>query len=284
MKPLHLLLVVIIAALAGFGGAQLAGKPAGASAQETAFDRVIRTNTLRCGYAVAAPWFTVDPNTGAKGGVGFDVTNAIAEKTGLKVDWVEETGWGLAEQGLVAGRYDALCASVCVDAHRVRAASYAAPYLNLPTLPVVRADDHRFDSDVESINNPSVRIGVKNNHVFEYTAKERFPKATLVYLNDISDDAEFLTALQTNKIDVAIQVQAPVDMFNAQNNNSVRSLPFALRFCHGGFMIPSGDYRLKELIDSAVLQMNTGGQLKQIIERYTKVDPLYVRLPAAPYQ
>jgi polar amino acid transport system substrate-binding protein len=252
--------------------------------KETAFERVIRTNTLRCGYAVATPWFWVDAKTGEKTGVGFDVTNAIAEKTGLKIEWAEETGWGTAEQGLITGRYDALCASVCVDANRVRAASYAAPYLHLPILAVVRDDDHRFDSGLETINKTDVRIGVKDNHVFEYAAKERFPNAGRVYLNDISDDTEFLTMLATGKVDIAFAGQSTVDLYNEKNDKKLRSLAEPARYCHGGFMIPSGDTQLKEMLDAAILQMNTGGQLQAIMDKYVKRDPRYVRLPAVPYQ
>jgi ABC-type amino acid transport substrate-binding protein len=65
------------------------------TAEETAFDRITKTNTLRCGYAIATPWFWIDMKTNQPTGVGYDMTNAIAAKIGLKVDWVEETGWGV---------------------------------------------------------------------------------------------------------------------------------------------------------------------------------------------
>ena len=52
-----------------------------AAVQETAFDRIMRTNVLRCGYAVATPWMMVDPNTNKPYGVNYDVTDALAPKS-----------------------------------------------------------------------------------------------------------------------------------------------------------------------------------------------------------
>jgi ABC-type amino acid transport substrate-binding protein len=205
--------------------------------KETAFDRITKTNTLRCGYAVDAPWTVVDPNTGKISGFNYDITNAIAGKIGLKVDWVEETGWGTAEQGLITGRYDMLCGNVCVDPRRARSATYSTPFVHIPHVAVVRIDDTRFDNasdPLKLINNKSIKAGVKNGHVFEFTANERFPQAEKVYANDISDDSEFFEMLKTHKIDVAFGDQSMVDLYNEKNpGGKVKSLPVPVRFCNG---------------------------------------------------
>jgi polar amino acid transport system substrate-binding protein len=253
-------------------------------AKETAYERILRTNTLRCGYAIATPWFWIDPQTNKMTGQSFDITNRVAEKIGLKVDWVEETGWGVAEQGLITGRYDMMCGSVCVDPRRSRAALYSKPYEHSPMWPVVKADDHRFDGDLEKINQPGVRIGVKNGHVFEFIAKEQFPKAQLVYANDLSDDTEFFLMLTSNKIDVAFSGQITVDMYNKSKGNVVRSVDQPARYCDGGFMMNRGEHDLKQMIDNALMELNTSGELERITARYMPVQEKYVRLPAQPFR
>ena len=40
-----------------------------AIATESAYDRVMKTQTIRCVYAVGAPWISVNPNTGEKSGI-----------------------------------------------------------------------------------------------------------------------------------------------------------------------------------------------------------------------
>lgn len=252
--------------------------------KESAFERVVRTNTLRCGYAVATPWFMVDPKTGEKTGYAHDVTMAVAEKAHLKVEWTEETGWGVAEQGLQNGRYDMMCGSVCVDPNRNRAAIYSTPFKHVPILAVVRADDHRFDKGLDAINQPGVKIGVKNGHVFEYIAKEKFPKAELVYGNDISDDTEFLLMTQDKKIDVSFTGQITMDLYEKSNPGKLRTLDEPARYCNGAFMMPLGEFNLKQMMDNALMELNVSGKLKEIAAKYMPVTPKYIRLPDLPFR
>ena len=131
MKISQIILIVILAFVTSIGAIYLLAprnfEKAPAPIKETAFERITRTNTLRCGYAIAPPWTMIDPNTKQLSGVNYDVTNAVAEKMGVKVDWVEETGWGVAEQGLMSSRYDMMCGNVCIDPKRARAATFSTP-------------------------------------------------------------------------------------------------------------------------------------------------------------
>ena len=91
--------------------------------------------------------------------------------------------------------------------------------------------------------------------------------------------------LNTHKIDVAFSGQTTVDLYNEKNpDNKVKSVK-AVRFCDGGFMMPLGDYRLKYMIDNAIMELNTSGQIRAILNKWVKPDdPLYARAPALPYQ
>lgn len=287
MKPLQIIMTIILSVVISLGISHYlnASKDAvSETAKESVFDRVMRTNTLRCGYAIATPWTMIDPNTKQISGVNYDITNAIAQKIGLKVDWVEETGWGVAEQGLAADRYDMLCGNVCIDPRRARAATFSTPFLHIPLVAIVRADDHRFDSGLKSINSPDVKIGVKNGHVFEFTANEKFPLAQKVYANDISDDTEFFEMLKDKKIDIAFSGQVTVDLYNEKNPGIIRSLDEPVRFCNGAFMLPLGDTKLKNLVDNAITELNSSGQIEEILSHFTKIDPHYIRAPAMPYR
>jgi ABC-type amino acid transport substrate-binding protein len=151
-------------------------------------------------------------------------------------------------------------------------------------LAVVRADDTRFEGDLKTLNSKDVRIGVKNGHVFEFIANEQFPLAQKVYASDLSDDTEFFEMLKTNKIDVAFAGQSTVDMYNEKNSEKIKSLTEPIRFCNGAFMLPLGDERFKHLIDDAIMEINSSGQIKEILSRFMKLDPRYVRAPALPFQ
>ena len=151
-------------------------------------------------------------------------------------------------------------------------------------LAVTRNDDERFH-DIKSINSKDVKVGVKNGHVFEYTAKEEFPLAERVYANDISDDTEFFEMLNTKKIDIAFAGQVTVDLYNEKNpDKKVKTLDEPVRFCNGAFMVPLGDEKLKNIVDNAIGELNSNGQVREILGRFTKLDSHYIRIPAHLYE
>lgn len=278
------LLLLLAVALSTAASVSILSQREKASVQsQPAFERIGETGTIRCGYAVATPWFMIDPKTGEKTGFTHDVVMKVADKLGVKVEWTEETGWGVAEAGLQTGHYDVMCGSVCVDAARNKAALFTKPFVHIPLVAMVRNDDHRFDGGLESIDDPSVKIGVKNGHVFEYTAKERFPKATLVYANDISDDTEFLEMLTARKIDIAFTGQSTADLYEKNNPGKVHSLEEPVRYCNGAFMVPLGEYNLQQMLSNATEELNSSNAFEPIAKKYMPFDEKYIRLPDEAY-
>src|SRR6185369_9745395 len=103
------------------------------------FDRINKSGTLRCGYGLSYPNLLKDPNTGELSGTSKDVTEALAEQLNLKVEWTEETGFGTAETGIAAGRFDVMCSDVCTLPDRTRRAWFSRPYQIEPMYAFVRA-------------------------------------------------------------------------------------------------------------------------------------------------
>src|SRR4051812_29807285 len=86
--------------------------PAFAAPKESAYDRVMRTQTIRCGWGTNNPWIYQDLKTGQMRGVIADVMNEIAGKLNLKLEWPEETGWGNLPEALESGRVDVACSTM----------------------------------------------------------------------------------------------------------------------------------------------------------------------------
>jgi ABC-type amino acid transport substrate-binding protein len=118
----------------------------------------MRTGVIRCAYFVVPPEFNKDPNTGKLSGIGYEVTESVAKLLGLRVDWVEEVGFGEMVAGFDAGRYDAVCSSVFNRAPLARQADFTTLFMYTPVGIFVRADDHRFDKNVAAINDQSVTV------------------------------------------------------------------------------------------------------------------------------
>ena len=87
-----------------------------AGGKETAYERVLRTGTIRCGYGVGAPYVEMDPNTKKMKGFAVDVATAIAKRLNLNIEWTEEAGWGGIVPALNDGRVDLGCSSLWMTA------------------------------------------------------------------------------------------------------------------------------------------------------------------------
>jgi hypothetical protein len=76
-------------------------------AQDTVYDRVMKSQTIRCGYGLWSVYLHKDPNTGKMGGIYYDYMEALGKNLGLKIEWTEEVGWGDYIAGLKGDRFDA---------------------------------------------------------------------------------------------------------------------------------------------------------------------------------
>ena len=155
---------ILIALLVGFGLAYGALQFTSSTpdktqpAKETAFDRVVRTNVLRCGYGIWKPGLSKDPQTGKLSGIFYDYLEAIGQHTGLKIEWTEEVGWGDFPAALNSGRIDAMCFGAWPKAVSAREVLFTEPTYFLPINAYVRDGDTRFDGAIEKVNAPSIKI------------------------------------------------------------------------------------------------------------------------------
>ena len=89
--------------LAGFFFLLGFGSFAYAAEDETAFERVMRTQILRCGYGSWDPGVIRDPQTGQMTGLYVELIEEMARIAKIKVQWASEVDWGQISTGLQAG-------------------------------------------------------------------------------------------------------------------------------------------------------------------------------------
>jgi ABC-type amino acid transport substrate-binding protein len=111
---------VVVLALGVFALAGCNSSATATAKQETAFQRVLRTGEVRCSYIPYPPYCIKEPNTGKLSGVFVDVMEKIGEKLQLKVNWVEEVGWGTIFEGLGSGRHDVFAAGLWESSARAK--------------------------------------------------------------------------------------------------------------------------------------------------------------------
>ncbi|MDR3425404.1 MAG: transporter substrate-binding domain-containing protein [Alphaproteobacteria bacterium] len=275
-------LIALIAALAALAVAVLhPARTAGekAAARETAYERVIRTQTLRCGYIPTTPNFIYkDPNTGSLSGVDYEITEALGRKMGLKIVWAEETGWATMVPALNASRFDAVCNAAWVNPNVAKEAYYARPYYYQPTFVVVRANDNRFDKDRDALNAPEVSIASMDGDNPRFVAQEDFPKAKVYPLPDMAGDSMVMESVATGKADATFEDANDFGDYDKHNPNKLKlvQLDKPVRIYPVAFVLPMGDDKLRGMINAAFDEMIYSGQVDKIMQRYDLYPNSYI--------
>jgi len=131
MEKHSALWTILIAVVIALGIQNFALRPATtttAAPKESAYERVIRTNTLRCGYALYPPFISKDPNTGKLSGIAPSLMGEVEKATGLNVVWGPEIDFGNITPTLQSGKADAFCTGMAMTPARGRVLIGSIPF------------------------------------------------------------------------------------------------------------------------------------------------------------
>ncbi len=285
MKFPHILLVVLLSLATAFVTAQfvLSHTTETAITKDNSYQRVRKTSVLRCGYGVLAPYFTKDAATGAFGGIWHDYTEAVADHLGVKVVWAEEVGLGDVSAALDARKIDVYCGGLWTAGKRVQAVDFLkAPYYE-PMFAYVRTDDHRFDADIDLINDPSVHVSTIDGEGSGLLAAEKFPKATMVSLPQLSNYADMFKQVVTKKADVVLSAPSGAAAFIKNNPESLRAiLTQPIKVFPVALAVRYGDNELRDMLNQAQEDVILGGTLDKIMGKYEETKEEFWKV-ARPY-
>jgi ABC-type amino acid transport substrate-binding protein len=250
--------------------------------QETAFDRVMRTKTIRCGYAIWSPVLFKDLKTGEIKGISHDIMEEIGKKLSLRIEWAEETNWGTVVEGLATHRYDAICTGIGVISGRAREIDFSAPLFYAPTYLVVRADENRIHK-TDDANDPAYTISVLDGEAFSFLAPVRFPKAQIKSLPQMNDFSSILQEVETKKADATGVTYSDFLSYDKANPGKVKILDKTspLQVYAASFGLPQGDVAFKTMIDVALGELFFDGTADRIIRVYSDSEEFF--RPIKPY-
>jgi ABC-type amino acid transport substrate-binding protein len=254
--------------------------PAFAADKESAFDRVMRTGTIRCGYIVYDTYFIKDPNSGKISGIFPDIMEEVGRLLSLKVDWSKESGLATLTSDLNSHKIDAICSGLWANAARGRVGEFSRPLFYNTLNVYVRSKDKRFDENLEELNNTSIKIAVIDGEMGEQITNVDFPKASKLSLPQLTDFSQLLLSVAAGKADATIAGTAEVSNYLDHNQGSLRVVGHSepIRTFSNILMYDKGEHNLRTMIDSAINEMDSTGKLNKIIAKYEKVPNSYYRV------
>lgn len=212
-----------------------------------------------------APWTFHDEDDNL---VGYDVEVAqkIAEKLGVKVNFVEGEWDGLLA-GLDAGRYDIMVNGVSVDEERKEKYDFSLPYAANRTAVIVNGDDDSIQSmeDLEGKHTANTITSTYAKIAQQYGAE-------VTAVDDLNQTFELLFA---GRIDATLNDEvAYYDYMKAHPDANIKiavlsddAVQVAIPMRKGG-----ETKSLREAIDKAISELGEDGTLSELSEKYFGVD------------
>lgn len=284
MKQAYLFTLLIALVAGAAGGWMVAPAGTASTQEESVFDRVLRTGTIRCGYYVYPPMTQRDSNTNEMSGIAVDLMKRLGDSLSLKVEWAEEVTFGNMFAGLDAGRYDALCTPTWPSSAAGRVSLFSRPLFYTAVMAYVRSDDTRFDnSTLASFDDSSVRLAVEEGDPVASAVAVQLPKATLVTLPVDAVAGAVELEVITGKADVTF-----IDRNRARH--FMLSNPGALKEVGGGqplqvypfrLAVPQNEHSLNALFDTALEEAQNDGFMARLIDKHDP-DHLFLRV-SPPY-
>ncbi|MFA6279177.1 MAG: transporter substrate-binding domain-containing protein [Bdellovibrionales bacterium] len=288
MKLSHVVLIVALSVVTTLAVGKYTGLSGGAghiaAAKESAYDRVMRTGTLRCGYFFYPKFFEKDVNTGKLSGFYYDLVEEIGRRLSLKIDWTEEVGMANAFEGLKSNRYDAVCVPFTMTPNRARETEFTQPVMMAPYFAYVRADDTRFDHNLKAINDPLIKVAFLEGELSQTVRNEDFPKSQAVSLPNMTDVSQVLLQVEMGKADVAFTEPSTAEPFLTMNPGKLKRVDApSIRMQAVGLDVGVGEEKLKALLNTTIQSLHSTGFIERLFIKSEKDKDFYY-LPTQPWR
>lgn len=256
--------------------------PVLAAEKESAFERILRTGVIRCGYYVFPPVTYRDPNTGELRGFSVDYMNRIAERAALKVEWVAEVTWANWIPEIQAGRFDVACTPMWPELTMLKAVTFTTPIFFAGLYPLVRNDDERFlNAGIDRLNQPDVTIITQEGNATDAVARAIFPNAKYHVLPATASGGEYYQALTAKKGDATLTDPNGLWLYEEQNGKHFKFIdennPVKLQ--SSPMAVARKETELLTFLNQAIHEMDYSGETDRLLRKWeTEPGKMYLRV------
>ena len=249
--------------------------PAYAAERESAYERVMRTQTLRCGYGAWEPGVTRDPNSGQMKGLFVDMIEEMARMAKIKVEWAAEVDWGQISQALQSGKVDAFCSGMADDAARAKYLAYSTPMSYWAFEVITRADDKRFSirgsASLSDLNKPEYSTAYTEGDVLETIKQTELPDVKGVPLPPLATPADNLLNVVTGKTDFVVMPRVIMQGYEKANGTgklAVLPLSTPLRVYGNVIAVDIHERELIGFINAGLNELINSSSYHRILGKY----------------
>jgi cyclohexadienyl dehydratase len=211
-----------------------------------------------------------EPENGEYWGFGIEMAQAIANRLGVRVEFVR-TSWPTLTADVLAEPqlFDLAIGGITITDARRELMLMSEGYLaNGKTILCRSADSSRFQS-LADIDKPEVRVMVNPGGLNEQFANEHFTHATII-VHQNNEEIPALIAEGAADVMITETTEAP---YYVQTDPRLAAPLLNEPFTHGeiGVLMCKGQDDLLELVNEVIRQMKADGSLQSLHEKYSLV-------------
>ena len=181
---------------------------------ESTVDKVQRTGTLRLGYFLFEPTIVIEPNSTKVKGLFIDVAEQLARDMRWKIEYRQVDLKNFAA-GLQAGEFDLSIGATFSSPSRASGVAFTNPLFYLGYTGVTTSENAKRFHSWADIDQPGVRVAVKQGSAIGDYVRRSFKKATIVALEEPALSAPL--AAVPGQADVGLMNQITVFTFLRDN-------------------------------------------------------------------
>lgn len=258
MKKILTMVLAIVLAVSAIGcGSSDNGSGSGESAGT-------EEKVLRVGMEGTFAPYTYHDEDGNLTGFEVDVANAIGEKMGYKVEFVE-TEWDAIFEALKAGNFDVVMNQVTITDERLETYDFSTPYVYSKPVLVVAADNTEITS-FEDVAGKKAAEGLTSN--FNQIAQD--------YGAEIVGQDEFALAMEcvlSGEADLTINDELTYAYWKTvKNDTASKIVAESDDVAASAVLIEKGNDALLEQINKAIEELLAEGKIAEISEKYFSID------------
>jgi polar amino acid transport system substrate-binding protein len=229
--------------------------------------------TLKIGTEGAYPPFNNLTADGKLEGFDIDIANALCDEMKVKCEFVTQD-WDGIIPALVAGKFDAIIASMSITDERKEKVDFTNKYYNTPS-----AVAGPKDSDIKEIS----KAGLAGKTIGAATSTTHFNYATQTYtdseIKGYPTSQEFLLDLANGRLDAVEDDISVLEGWLATPDGACCKIlgqpspqPDEIFGEGAGIAVRKGETALVEKFNAAIKAIRDNGKYKEINDKYFKYD------------
>ena len=227
----------------------------------------IEKGVLSVGVEVGYPPMEYYGTDGALLGFDIDLTKALADKLGLKVDFID-TAWDSILAGLDAARYD-IAVNITVLPERRKKYSFTKPYINSFITIVTRTDSKVKINKIEDVM--GCRVSFQGNTTAQYFS-ERLNNQGIKFTSFSYDKIiNCFGDLKLGRVDLVVVDNIVAYYYTGKENSGLEIAWVDSQNSSDeliGICLKKGNDALTGMIDKALDELNADGTVAAISYRY----------------